>query len=221
MLARASRHPIIAWSIAWAVTGMGLYIADVFSSPRRGPLWVAIVVGVASWGAAGAATWQGSPFRTFFGIWSASYLAALWSGAVLGDWFEHSEVGRFSSAGFVGMLFGWAAGGSAGALVSAFLQSSAWNPIRQITLALTWGLGFLVGGYVGLAAGLILAQAAKGSLAFLTGEQVALTIGWGVGCSLGGLVAGGIGMAALRSILGSSGATPSQSGTDTDLRGSG
>ena len=44
-MAWASRHPIIAW----AVTGMGLHVADVFSSPRRGPLWVAIVVGLVAW----------------------------------------------------------------------------------------------------------------------------------------------------------------------------
>lgn len=205
MMAWASRHPIIAWAIAWALTGMGLHLADVFSSPRRGPLWVAIIVGFVAWGVAGAASLNGGQVRVGVAIWGMAYLAAFGFGAILGHWFERNSVGPFFSAGFVGMLFGWAAGAAAGALVSACLRSSPGHLIRPVTFALAWGLGFLVAGYVGLAAGLILSQAAKGSLGFLGNQQVALTVGWGLGCALGGLIAAAIGMAAERVILGSSG----------------
>jgi hypothetical protein len=204
MMAWAGRHPIVAWAIAWATTGMGLFGADVFSSPRRGPLWVAIVSGLLGWGLAGAATLHRRRVPVGVVVWGAAYLAAFWSAAVLGDWFEHHTVGPLSSAGFVGGLLGWAAGGAVGALASACLRSSPWGVIRPVTFALAWGLGFLVAGFVGVTAGLILAQAAKAVLGFLGNQQVALTVGWGLGCALGGLIAASIGMAAHRVILGSS-----------------
>lgn len=204
MLPWASRHPITAWTIAWAMTGVGLRVADVFSSPRRGPLWVAIVVGLVAWAIAGAASLCGRRFGAGVTVWGAAYLVAFWCGAVIGDWFEHHTVGPISSAGFVGMLFGWAAGAAAGAFVSACMKASPWHPLRPVTFALAWGGGFLIAGYVGLVAGLMLAQAAKGVLGFLGNQQVALTVGWGLGCGLGGLIAAAVGMVAQRVILGSS-----------------
>jgi hypothetical protein len=204
MLSWTSRHRILTWSIAWGVTGMGLFTADVFSVPRRGPLWVGVLLGLVAWSVAGASTFYRGRIALGMVVWAVAYLVAFRLGAVWADWFGHNRVGSIASAGFVGALLGWATGGALGALVSSYISTSQRRSVRPIMFAAAWGLSFLVAGYVGLGAALYSAQAAKDALAFLGSQRVALTIGWGLGTALGGMIASMLGLAALRAIIGPS-----------------
>jgi hypothetical protein len=200
-MAWASRHPILTWSIAWGLTGIGLITADAFSDPRHGPLWVGVAIGCIAWGVAGAATFNGRRTAGRLIIWGTAYVTALWLGALWANWFEHIRFGPIDGAGFVGALFGWAAGAFCGALLSAWVLTSPRSSIRSVIFALAWSLSFLVAGYVGLVAGMLLSQVSKTVFAFLGNQQVALTIGWGVGAALGGLFASALGMAAHRGFI--------------------
>lgn len=203
MLTWTSRHQILTWSIAWGVTGMGLFTADVFSTPRRGPLWVGVVFGVVAWSVAGATTLHRTRIAGGLAVWAVAYGAAFCLAALWGSWFEHNRMGSVDSAGFVGALLGWAAGAALGALASGYLEAPHWRSVRPIVFAIAWGLCFLVAGYIGLVAASLAAQAAKGTLAFLGSQRVALTIGWGLGAALGGMLAAAPGLAARRAIFGS------------------
>jgi hypothetical protein len=203
MLTWTSRHQILTWSIAWSVTGIGLFTADVFSTPRQGPLWVGVVFGAVAWSVAGATTLHRTRIAGGLIVWAAAYGAAFWLAALWGDWFEHNRVGSIDSAGFVGTLLGWAAGAALGALASGYLETRQWRSVRPIAFAMAWGLCFLVAGYIGLVAASFTAQAAKVLLAFMGSPRVALTIGWGLGAALGGMIAAAPGLAVWRAIFGS------------------
>ena len=204
MLAWTSRHQILMWSIAWGVAGVGLFTADVFSTPRQGPPWVGVVFGVVAWSVAGATTLHRTRIAAGLVVWAVAYGAAFCMAALWGTWFEHNRVGSLDSAGFVGALLGWAAGGALGALASGYLETRQWRSVRPIVFATAWGLCFLVAGYIGLVAASFAAQAAKGALGFLGSQRVALTIGFGLGAALGGLLAAVPGLAARRASFGSS-----------------
>lgn len=180
--------------MAWGVTGVGLFTADVFSDPRHGPLWVGLVLGLIAWSVAGATTLHRSGIATGIGVWGVAYVVAFWLASL---W-----AGSIGSAGFVGALCGWAAGGALGALASGYLDASQSHSLRPIAFAAAWGLCFLVAGYIGLVAAVFTAQAAKDVLAFLGNQRAALTIGWGLGAALGGMLAASIGLAARRAIFG-------------------
>jgi hypothetical protein len=189
MTGAAMRHPIATWALAWGATGAALMVSDIFSIPRRGPLWVTLVVGVVAWAIAGAATVGGKRSRIGAVVWSLAFLAAVWLGDLWGDWFERNTVAGMSSAGFVGMLIGLSAAAGIATCVTAGLWLPGWPLGRSLLLALSWAGGFLVGGYAGLAAGYVL-----GGLTGVLLPWPAFIIGWGVGCAIGGLVASGIGI---------------------------
>ncbi len=198
VVGRAGRHRILTWAIAWGLAGIGLFTADIFSNPRRGPLWVAVVCGLVAWSAAGAVTLHRAHIVRGGVIWVLAYGIAFWPGAMWGASFE-----RNGSAGFVGALLGWAVGGAIGALVSGYISAPRRCHVGPVIVAVAWGLSFFVGGYFAVVAGMLLPQAAKGVLAFL-GQRAALTIGWGLGAMLGGALASALGMAAYDAIAGSS-----------------
>lgn len=131
-------------------------------------------------------------------IWALAFGFAFVLGAIWGAWFERS-----GSAGFVGALLGWAAGGAVGILVSSYVSTPRQHHVKSLIIALVWGLSFFVGGYVAIVAGMLLAEVAKSLLA-LFGEYAALTIGWGLGATLGGALASALGLAAHDAIIGSS-----------------
>jgi len=196
----ARRHRIWTWAVAWGVTGIGFVTADIFSDPRRGPLWVGIVFGLAAWSAAGALTFHRVRLLHGVVVWALAYLVALWLGAI---WSV-----SFTRAPFVGGLLGWAVGGALGTLASAYTSESRRLGVGPVLAAAAWGLSFFVGGYVALVAGMILMQAAKDVLAFL-GQPASLTIGSGFGATLGGALASALGMAARDAITGPSELTES------------
>jgi hypothetical protein len=144
MLGWMSRHRILTWSIAWAVTAAGFGAADVFSMPRNGPLWAGVAFGLVGWTVAGAVTLCRSRLAGGVAIWASAYLVAVWLGATWRD----GMVEHRSGAGFMGMLYGWAVGGGAGALASACLMGRTWNPARPILLGGTWALSFFAAGYL-------------------------------------------------------------------------
>lgn len=194
MFTWTSRHQILTWSIAWGVTAVGLFTADVFSHPRHGPLWVGLVLGLVAWSIAGATTLHRSRIAGGIVVWGVAYLVAFWLASL---W-----AGSIGSAGFVGELCGWAAGGALGALASGYLDPSQARSFRPIAFATAWGLCFLVAGYIALTVAIVAAQAAKDVLAFLGSQRAALTIGWALGAAFGGMLAASIGLAARRAIFG-------------------
>jgi hypothetical protein len=197
MTGAAIRHPIATWALAWGSTGAALMVSDVFSSPRRGPLWVTLAVGVVAWAIAGAATAGGERSRVGAVVWSVAFLATMWLGNLWGDWFEHNTVAGMSSAGFVGMLLGLSAAAGIAGCVSAGLWLPGWPLGRSLLLGLSWAGGFLFGGYAGLVAGYVI-----GGLTGVLLPWPAFIIGWGAGCALGGLVASGIGIKVRDALLG-------------------
>ncbi len=198
MVAWANRHPILTWAIAWAVAGIGFFTADIFSDPRRGSLWVAVVPGLLAWSAAGSVTLHRVHLVRGVVVWALAYVVAFGLGAIWGAEFE-----RNGSAGFVGALLGWAVGGAIGALVSGYVSASRRRRVGPVIVAAAWGLSFFAGGYVAIVAGMVLGDAAKDVLAF-SGQRAALTIGWGLGATLGGALASWLGMAARDAITGPS-----------------
>lgn len=138
MLTWATRHGVAVWALAWGLTAAGLFTADVFSRPRRGPL-VAVVLGLAGWSFAGASTLDRMPARGSL-VWAVAYVAAIWLGRGWGTTFEDN-----GSAGFVGALLGWGIAATLGALVSGYLNDSKQYPAGPIVFAAIWGLRFLPG----------------------------------------------------------------------------
>jgi hypothetical protein len=196
------RHPALTWTLAWGLTGSGLFIADVWSDPRRGPLWVGMAVGLAAWGLAGGTTFRFDRFRTGFVVWAGAYGLTVWLASSWGTWFERNQVGPMSSAGFVGMLFAWAVGAGCGAFATAVLATPKRRLFRSFAFATAWGLSFLVAGFAGMVAGMVLGELSKVVLEFLGSPFLALAIGWGVGGALGGLLASVCGFAAWRTLFG-------------------
>jgi hypothetical protein len=203
MLAWASRHVVLTWSVAWGVTGVGFFAADIWSDPRRGPLWIAVLLGLVAWSLAGAATLHRGRIARGLVVWGAAYLLAFWLGAVWAGWFERNRVGGVGSAGLVGALLGWSVGAAVGALASASAGTTPQRALRATAFAVAWGLSFLVAGYVGIVAALVMAQVAKGLLVFLGSDWTALAVGWALGAAVGGALASTLGMAAGRAIVGS------------------
>jgi hypothetical protein len=210
MLAWMIKHPVAIWSIAWGITGIGLQLADVFSEPPRGPRWIGVITGVVAWGVAGAVTFHGNHLRRGAVIWALAYVAAFGLAASLGSWFEHNQYGPYSSAGFIGMLLGWAAGAALGALPSVYTMSAPGRRARALPMALAWGLAFFVGGYVALVAALLLGQAAKGAVDFTGHPRAGLMVGWALGCALGGLLTAAMGLAVQRRLVGPSPDVPAR-----------
>lgn len=138
-----NRHWIVTWSLAWGVAGIGLWVADVFSNPRHGPLWAAVVPGVVAWSIAGAGTLCRSRPVAGLAIWAASYLLALQLGSLWSAWMVEHRV----AAGFKGALYGWAVAGGAAAFTSAVVAGWDWNPARPILFSAIWTVGCFVAGY--------------------------------------------------------------------------
>jgi hypothetical protein len=118
-------------------------------------------------------------------------------GAVWGNRLEEG-----GSAGFVGALLGWAVGASLGGLASAYLMASRRRIVGPVGFAALWGLGFFLAGYVGIVAGMLLAEASKSFLAILGNQRAALTIGWTLGAMIGGALVSAVGLRARDAIIG-------------------
>ncbi len=82
--------PVLAWTIAWGVMGVALYISGVLNTPRTGPLWVALAGGALSWSVAGAITFPAvmREFNTSQEIYRLPDLGAGVLGVVLTDCFS-------------------------------------------------------------------------------------------------------------------------------------
>ena len=192
-----NRHPLLMWSLAWGVTGTSLAIADVFSTPRHGPFWVAVAGGMVSWSVAGGATvgvlaQDPSSRRVRIGafVWGGAYLLALGLGALSADWAEEN----LASAGFVGALIAWSAAAATAACATTWLIRDAPGVVRPIKMALGWGFGFFAAGYLAIVLSILMGQAARGLLHEVLGQYPAFIVGWGVACSLAGAAAGALGL---------------------------
>jgi len=202
-MAWTSWHPVLVWSVAWGVTGASLKIADVFSTPRHGPFWIAVVGGLMAWSVAGAATvgaLHRNPSPTHVRIagmvWGGAYLLVLGLATPLVAWAEET----LASAPFVGALIAWSVGAAMAAYATTWLIRESPGLVRPIVMALGWGLGFFVAGYLAIVLAMIMGQGAKGLFRDLLGQYPAVIVGWGIGCALAGLLAGTFGLLVGRAV---------------------
>jgi len=182
--------PVLAWTIAWGVMGVSLYISGTFNSPRTGPLWVALAGGALSWSAAGAFTFPAvmreSTHRrkyTGFLIWALAFFVSFALTAFL-----VSALADTLSTFFM-MFLGWSMGPGVGAFVSAWLLTDHPSLRRASIIAGIWILGFFVGSWFGFVAIYLVPELAKIYLGPSIGVSAALTLGFGLGSAAGGLVA--------------------------------
>ncbi len=147
-----NRHWIVTWSLAWGVAVTGLTASGVWSNPRHGPLWAAVVPGVVAWSIAGAGTLCRSRPVAGLAIWAASYLLALQLGSVWSAWMVEHRV----AAGFKAALSAWAVAGGGAALTSAIVAGWNRNPARPILFGAIWAVGFFVAGYAAFIVGYLL-----------------------------------------------------------------
>lgn len=202
-MAWTSWHPVLVWSLAWGVTGASLTIADVFSMPRHGSFWVAVVGGLLAWSVTGAATvgaLHRNPSPTHVRIagivWGGAYLLVLGLGTPLAAWAEEN----LASAAFVGALIAWSVGAATAAYATTWLIIESPGLVRPIVMALGWGLGFFVAGYLAIVLAMMGGQGAKGLFRDLLGQYPAFIVGWGVGCAFAGLLAGTFGLLVGRAV---------------------
>jgi hypothetical protein len=184
---------ILAWTLAWGLTGIALYVSGVFNSPRTGPLWVALVGGAIPWAFAGALTFRSAAPESsnrlnpaVLLIWALAYLVAFGLAA-----FASTALG-IALGGFFFVVFGWSIGAAVGALASAWLLAGRSRAGRVILIAAIWMLGFFVGGFVALMGLYLGPELGKITIGSLIGQPAALTLGAGLGCAVGGLVASAI-----------------------------
>lgn len=175
------RHPVVLWSTAWFATGVALAIGDMFSDPRYGPIWIPVVVGTTTWGAAGAAATAAlipaAPNSRVCAVgitWAIGYLIALGLGEVLASWIVRQSFDGTTYAGFIGVVLAWAIGATVASLVGFWLVTGA---VRSIVLALVWGSGFLVGSYFAVVFAYVLSQLVKNALQDIVGWRSAY-LGW-------------------------------------------
>ena len=177
--------PVLAWTIAWGVTGAALYISGVINSPRTGPLWVALAGGAISWSIAGAFTFRAVGHDSAnrwniagFLIWALAYFVSFalagFTGRALDD----------TLGGFFFMLLGWSIGPGLGAFASTWLLTDHSSLRRSGIVAGIWLLGFFAGSYIGFVGGYM--GLLIGSV---IGIPAAFILGFGLGCAAGGLVA--------------------------------
>jgi len=123
-MTRTHWRPIFVWTIAWGMTGAALYISGVFSSPRSGPLWVALTVGAISWSIAGASTFSikygGSTLQwsiAILVIWTLAYLVSL----TLAGLILNSSAFGDTIIGLLVAFIGWSVGAALAAFLSTWL----------------------------------------------------------------------------------------------------
>lgn len=180
------------WPLAWFLMGIGLLIGDVYSEPRRGPLWAALILGALGWGAAGGCPRSRgrTPWRWPLGLaWTVLFPAALLVGL---RWAELAEL--LGGAGFEGLIAAFALAGALGGLLTGIAtperSRGASRPVLGISAAGLFGVLFLIGSYVGTLGSYLLADLVEGMLGGLLGNTTALALGFGLGWALGGLAAG-------------------------------
>jgi len=190
---RSRPSAVVAWTLAWWLTGAAMYVSGVFNSPRTGPLWVALAGGAIPWAIAGNYTFRSASQSSSRGrraavlaTWALAYLASFGAAAFAATALD------MVIGGFLYMVIGWSLGGSAGAFVSTWLTAKNPRFKRAIILAAIWMLGFFVGGFVALFGLYVGPELGKITIGSLIGMSAALTLGAGFGCGLGGLAASAV-----------------------------
>jgi len=192
------RHPILTWAIAWGVMGMGLFIADIGSDPRHGPLWVGVVFGMLAWSWAGALTFHGELRLRGLLIWGLAYataygLAALWA------W---GYKGLDEGMQLWGAIMAWSLGTSLGPVLSGVMHAPRRPRLGLALLAAQWGLTVFAGAIVAFFGGYFLLAFSDIVTRSLGYERLLLTLGVSLGTSLGGVLVGAVGMTVRDRIIG-------------------
>ena len=184
---------VLAWTIAWGVMGVALYISGVLNSPRTGPLWIALVGGAIPWSMAGAFTFpsivRDSSIRrkiAGFLIWALAYFLSFALAGLVGRALDDTW------GGFFYMLMGWSIGPAVGAFASTWLLTDHSKLLRSSIVAGIWIVGFFIGSYAGFVAVYVGPELAKISIGALIGIPAALALGFGLGGAAGGLVGSAI-----------------------------
>jgi hypothetical protein len=179
---------VLAWTLAWWLTGLAMYISGVFNSPRTGPLWFTLAGGTVSWALAGAYSFQPAgqessrrPNQRVMLIWALAFPASLLLASTA------ARVLSQTLGGFTYMLLGWGLGPALGAFASTLLLADRSRLKRSLVLGGTWLLGFFGGSYVALVGLYLGPELGKISVGSLIGMRAALALGAGFGAALGGL----------------------------------
>jgi hypothetical protein len=186
---RPGIFPVLAWTLAYGVMGLSLYVSGVLNSPRTGPLWVALAGGAISWSLAGAFTFPAiklEPANRWniagFVIWALAFFVSFALTGFLVSRFEDTL-----SIFFI-MCLGWSLGPGAGAFANTWLLTEK-RKLRQASMtAVMWTLGFFVGSYFSLVAVYLGPELAKIYMGPLIGESAAITLGFGLSSAAGGFV---------------------------------
>jgi hypothetical protein len=186
---RTGIFPVLAWTLAYGVMGVSLYVSGVLNSPRTGPLWVALAGGALSWSLAGAFTFPAfklEPSNRWniagFVIWALAFFLSF---ALVGF-----LVSRFEDtlSIFLIMCLGWSMGPGVGAFASTWLRTETGKLKRASLIAVIWTLGFFVGSYFSLVAIYLGPELAKIYVGPWIGETAALNLGFGLSSAAGGFV---------------------------------
>jgi hypothetical protein len=142
MLYQLKAHRLVpwAWSVGWLLTGVGIWLSDIYSSPSRS-LIPFIVLSALGWGIAGfvtASTGRGTPGMFLrLAAWGVAWLAF----SLLGLLWERSWNG-----GFLGPIVATGLAGAIGGLAGS-LRKGAWRLVSAVLLGVAFLLFALVSFY--------------------------------------------------------------------------
>jgi hypothetical protein len=92
-------------------------------------------------------------------------------------------------AGALVALFGFAGAAHLGAVASTLVTDPRAPASTWIVVPISWGLGFLIGGWVGLVASLYGGHLVENAIDLSLPARAKLTTGWALGGALGGACA--------------------------------
>jgi len=138
MVELTSQYRVLAWSLAWALAWTGFVFPDLSLGNSPDAAWVVVLCGLAAWCLAGAATFHRKRHTADLVVWGMAYFLAIGLGSTWGGAFERSG----SSAGFAGILLGWAAGGASGVISSGYIEPERRSLSTPVVIAGVWAVSF-------------------------------------------------------------------------------
>src|SRR5262245_32081780 len=152
-----SRHPVVAWTLAWGVSGLSFQIAGVFDEPVAGPGWLALVVGTICWAVAGSTTVHNigaemTRKRTQVAavVWAAAFVWLASVALPFGEWMRQTRFGSVMPAGFTGTVIAWSVAAALAVSVTSRVVKPEPGLVRPLAVAFRWGFAFFFGGYIGV-----------------------------------------------------------------------
>jgi hypothetical protein len=191
-----SRHPVVAWTLAWGLSGLSFQVAGVFDDHSNGPGWLAFVIGTVCWAVAGSTTVHNigaemTPKRTLTAacIWGGAFIWLASVALPFGEWASQSRFGSVIPAGFAGMVIAWSVAAALAVSVTSRVVKREPGLVRPLAVAFRWGFAFFFGGYIGVPFASILGQTCDAMIGEVVGRELALALGWTTASLLAGVLA--------------------------------